>query len=230
MRRQTLLMVMVAASSACGAALADSAGVAANAATGWRIGQPDAASDSWFSTSRLQGRLGLATSSPRLGRLDAFPGSASESSRLESLSLMGDYYFSQRGGLRATGGVFLGSRATTLWTAQPAFDSQGAVTGFAAERRSFSLANPAISGGDSYGDSAVPYLGVGYTGVPSALRSGVGSRAGSWGFTADLGLMALNSRSTVRFGRAVGGQQNFDDFLRELRLAPVVQLGVSYSF
>jgi hypothetical protein len=28
----------------------------------------------------------------------------------------------------------------------------------------------------------------------------------------------------------VGGSQNLDDFLRELRLSPMLQVGVSYAF
>lgn len=228
MSLQSLLMVMIAASTACGTVPAQASATEMGAAAGdW---QADS-SDDWFSASRLQGRLGLTTSSPRLGRLDAFPGSASETSRLESLSLMGDYYFSSpRGGLRATGGLILGSRST-LWAVQPSFGSGGTLAAFAAERRNLGLGS--VAGGDAYGDngpSAVPYLGMGYTARLSAYRPGVGQRAGSWGFTADLGLMALSPRSAVQFGRVFNGQQNFDEFLRELKLAPMVQLGVSYSF
>jgi len=66
----------------------------------------------------------------------------------------------------------------------------------------------------------VPYFGFGYTGLPS--------KAG-WGFSADLGVMALNPGSAVKLGRVFGGQ-NLDDVLRDMRLSPLVQLGVSYSF
>jgi hypothetical protein len=34
----------------------------------------------------------------------------------------------------------------------------------------------------------------------------------------------------VRFGRVFNGSQSLDDVVRDMRLAPVVQLGVSYSF
>ncbi|WP_140628411.1 hypothetical protein [Methylibium rhizosphaerae] len=222
MGKKSWLMVMTVAGamSSAGAWAAD-AGVAS-----WRPRlQATEISDGWLSAARLQGRLGLATST-RLGRLDSSPASAEDGSRIESVSLMGDYYFSIRRGLRATGGVVLGSRPT-FWAAQPSFGLHGATTALAAERRSFTL-----GGGDIHGDSgpttAIPYLGVGYTGTASAARSADTLRAGSWGFTADVGLMAQNSRQGLRLGARP--QQSFDDFLRDLKLAPMVQLGVSYSF
>jgi len=53
---------------------------------------------------------------------------------------------------------------------------------------------------------------------------------GGWGFSADLGLLALNPASAVRFGRSLGAGQSLEDTLREMRLSPVLQLGASYSF
>jgi hypothetical protein len=50
-----------------------------------------------------------------------------------------------------------------------------------------------------------------------------------WGFSADFGLMALSPGSAVKLGRVLGGQ-SLDDVLRDMRLSPLVQLGVSYSF
>lgn len=224
MGTKSWLMVMTVAGTAMfGSAHAADAGVAA---WGPRL-QPTENSGGWLSSSRLQGRLGLATST-RLGRFDTLAGSADDGLRIESVSLMGDYYFSIRRGLRATGGVILGSRPT-FWAAQPSFGLHGATTALAAERRSYSLgaADPWSDGGLG---NAAPYLGVGYTGTTSATRgSSDALRAGGWGFTADLGLMAQNPRQGLRLG---GGrpQQSFDDFLRDLKLAPMVQLGVSYSF
>lgn len=217
MGMKSLLMVMVATSTCCSGVLA--AGDGGIASWGPRL-QADAP-EGWLSASRMQGRLGLSTQ-------EAFPGAAVDSSRIESVSLMGDYYFSISRGLRATGGVILGSRPT-FWAAQPSYGAHGTTSALAAERRNFSLA----AGGDLYGDnglsSAMPYLGVGYTGVLSSTRSGA-ARTGGWGFTADLGLLAQNPRSGVRLGSAGSTQQNFDDFLRDLKLAPTVQLGVSYTF
>ena len=69
--------------------------------------------------------------------------------------------------------------------------------------------------------TTVPYLGVGYTALPS--RSG-------WGFRADFGLMALRPQSAVQFGSALSGAQDIDELLREMRLSPLIQIGVSYAF
>ena len=76
--------------------------------------------------------------------------------------------------------------------------------------------------GEATGDaSATPYLGIGYTG--SSLKGG-------WGISADLGLMAITQSSGVRLGKIFNGNQNLDDSVRELRLSPVLQVGVSYAF
>ena len=62
----------------------------------------------------------------------------------------------------------------------------------------------------------MPYLGVGYTGLKPH---------GGWRYNADLGLVAQSPG-----GMRLIGTQSLDDTIRELRLAPLVQLGVSYSF
>jgi hypothetical protein len=66
---------------------------------------------------------------------------------------------------------------------------------------------------------AWPYVGVGYS--DSSVRGG-------WGFSADLGLAAQNF-GLQRAARSLGNQ-SLDDFVRDLRLTPVLQLGVSYRF
>lgn len=154
----------------------------------------------------LQGRLALGTSAslrPELGSHE------NHALRVHSLSLMGDYYLSRpwlgsTGGLRATSGVMLGSR-TSLWSSPATM-----------ERRASGNALD-----DSTESTTTPYLGMGYTGL---------SAKGGWGLSADLGVMALNPRSGTRLGRVVNGTQNLDDAIRELRLTPLVQVGVSYSF
>jgi hypothetical protein len=75
--------------------------------------------------------------------------------------------------------------------------------------------------GDPNGDNTLawPYVGVGYS--DSSLRGG-------WGFSADLGLAAQNF-GLQRTARSLGNQ-SLDDFVRDLRLTPVLQLGVSYRF
>lgn len=171
----------------------------------------------------LQGRVLLGMSSPQP---DAWSLSGQVSdARLAGASVLGDYYFRGRyatrdgdsGGFRATTGLYLGSRAN-LWGASLAPASYASALSI--ERHSFSLASAArTSDGDD--STAVPYLGLGYSGV---------SLKGSFSYSADFGLMALNPGSALRFGRTFGSGQSLDDLMRDLKLSPVLQLGVSYSF
>ncbi len=161
--------------------------------------------------SRVQGRLSLGVHSATL-YADPF-GFDDAPARLNSLSLLGDYYLTgalghrSAGGIRATSGVLLGPRAT-LWGSLPS----GGL--FQVDRR------PGAP--DAAGENhTVPYLGVGYTGL--SLRGG-------WGLSVDLGLMALHPRSATQLGGVLTGSQSLDNTLRELRLSPILQLGVSYSF
>lgn len=65
--------------------------------------------------------------------------------------------------------------------------------------------------------AATPYVGIGWT--SSSLRGG-------WGFSADLGLAARTTSGGLR----VSPTQSVDDALRQLRLLPTIQVGVSYAF
>jgi hypothetical protein len=141
--------------------------------------------------------------------------------------ILGDYYFAGAGateggttvGFRATSGVFLGTRLG-MWGGPTPAALSGSLIGV--ERYSFSLLTPSPAGEGTTPESAnLPYLGVGYS---------AGSDRGGWGFSADLGLLALNPASAVRLGRALSGGQNLDDLLREVRLSPLLQVGVSYRF
>jgi hypothetical protein len=66
--------------------------------------------------------------------------------------------------------------------------------------------------------AAVPYVGVGWSG---------GSVRGGWGVSADFGFAG---RSYGSGGLRLSGHQSLDDLLREFRLTPMVQVGVSYAF
>jgi hypothetical protein len=69
---------------------------------------------------------------------------------------------------------------------------------------------------------AAPYLGLGYT--HSAL-------GGGWGFTADIGVVAHHPGAAWRTRRALlGDGPAMDDAISNLRLSPIVQLGVRYRF
>jgi hypothetical protein len=174
---------------------------------------------------RWQGRLSLATPAPLL-RADPMNADAG-SAKLAGATMLGDYYFTRSvpllgdsGGFRATSGMFLGARSTNLLSAGPATGLGGSA--FSVDRRTVGgLKLPGLPDTLSDTNGAVPYVGVGYTGVPSK---------GGWGFSADLGVMALNPGSAVKLGRAIGSPQNLDDVVRDMRLSPLVQVGVSYSF
>lgn len=159
---------------------------------------------------RWQSRLAIGTA-PVGGVGDTALGDVS-AGRLTSASVVGDWYFRPpvSGGFRATGGLVYGGRS--LWVARPALGLSG--SSFTVDRRAVPAADVAEAG-------TVPYVGLGYTGLAGA---------GRFGFSADLGLMALGASQAVKLGRAIGSPQNLDDAVRDLRLSPVLQLGVSYAF
>lgn len=169
---------------------------------------------------KLQLRVGLAPAMPLSTDL------AGGAVGLQGGRLLGDYYFSGsspwgrhnsrlHGGFRATSGLMLSSRGASL--AMPTVPHSGLSLSVSQQ----TLSPPA--GGDFNADNghAVPYLGVGYTGL---------SFKGGWGFTADVGLMALHPGSGLRLSGVAPGNQSLDDVLRDLRLTPVLQLGLSYLF
>ena len=133
-------------------------------------------------------------------------------------SLGGDYYFSKdlvtRGqpptGFRASGALLIRQPGVSL--SDLAWQSR-ATASLAAPLR---LAEP---GHQSL--SAMPYLGIGYSDY--SLKTG-------WGFWADIGLVVQSPGNAVGMGRVLSGSQSVDDLVRELRLAPTLQLGVNYSF
>ena len=131
--------------------------------------------------------------------------------------LLGDYYFSAIGGLRATGGL-LGSPA------RPASLSPGLPAAHRLPSRhanSPGLGEMAARGrlwpgeGDT---STATYLGLGYS---------TGSAAAGWGMSADFGLLALREAVGVRLGH---DDNTSADWPQTLRLRPMLQVGVSYSF
>lgn len=190
---------------------------ALSAAEGLAVSRDQTAWPQW------QARLSLSTYTP--AQRFAF-GEAVESvspGRLPVRSgvLLGDYYFSSwrpswlapQGGFRATSGLMVGTRS--MAAAEPAIaDRAGARFSLAVQPLGRGAPSEATNG-------TVPYLGIGYTGL--WLKGG-------WGVSADLGLTAENPAGAARFGRALFGNQGTESALRELRLSPLLQLGVSYSF
>lgn len=146
------------------------------------------------------------------------------SPRLAAASLVGDYYFrglrlgheGTAGGFRATSGLVLGAGSALLGAAGvPSTMGRGLSLGHVA----MSPLQPGTDPGDA--GTTLPYLGLGYTSVAAA---------GGWGFTADVGVVANTGTNSAGFGRALLGTQGLDTAIRNLRLTPVLQLGVRYSF
>jgi hypothetical protein len=163
---------------------------------------------------RLQTRVGLNTSI-------ALTEGGSASWQQQAGVLLGDYYFSRArlgqgqvsSGFRATSGMLLGQRSLALGTPAMSNPQGMAVTQLRQPRG-------ALPGIESASEpwAAVPYIGVGWSGI---------SVRGGWGVSADLGLAG---RSGSNGGLRVSGNQSLDDLLRELRISPMVQVGVSYAF
>lgn len=193
----------------------------------WAIDGPGlkATESSWFH-GRWQARIEMIQGLGGSQLLERYhlAGDSGRSS-VRRLSVLRDYYFdgsdntrampAAASGLRATGGLVATSRSTTSPTPRHI-----GVSGLTPQ----GLAGRGMSGGWSDPDNelvSVPYVGVGYTDLP--LRTG-------WGFRADLGLMALRPQSAVKFGSVLSSPLGVDDLLRDMRLSPLIQIGVSYSF
>jgi hypothetical protein len=180
----------------------------------WAQGQGLTVDEHAFFGPRLQARLGVNTSTSL-----AEGGSASW--QQQAGVLLGDYYFSRArlgqgqvsSGFRATSGMLLGQRSLALGTPTVSSEQGMAVTQLRQPRG-------ALPGIESASEpwAAVPYIGVGWSGV---------SVRGGWGVSADLGLAG---RSGTNGGLRVSGNQSLDDLLRELRISPMLQVGVSYAF
>ncbi len=124
--------------------------------------------------------------------------------------LFGDYYLTGPGfgagqvdgGLRLTSGLAIGRTAGGLSLAMPS-----ALDGLGAGRHSQAVAQP--------------YLGLGYSSL--SLRAG-------WAFTADVGLGRWTRSEGPRLGQGGPSDSQVERLLDDLRLSPVIQLGVRYAF
>lgn len=193
MQKLTWMIFGLLAAAASAAQASDGAGIT-----------PSAEQLQW---ARWQGRMAIGAEPAGL--------------KFNTVSLMGDYYFTgsllgsrRAGGFRATSGLMLGPR-TQSWLGQPGLT---AGSNFSIATQVFGQPAALPGAGETPSDNAtLPYLGLGYTGL--SLRGG-------WSFNADLGLVARSPGNVVKFGR----NQSLDDSVRELRLSPLLQFGVSYSF
>lgn len=168
---------------------------------------------------RFQGRVAFAAEAPEWR--SALGGNRGAGLKVSGLTLMGDVYFASPvagGGFRASSGVILGGRSG-LWGAAADAAASSVVS---VDRRVFGQGVPvSVRAPDGSTESGtLPYLGIGYSNLAT----------GGWRFSADLGLVSYSPGSAVRLGRAFGGGQSLDDVVRDMRLAPVVQFGVGYTF
>jgi hypothetical protein len=174
--------------------------------------------------ARFQSRIAYAPGAPGW-RADLAPAERT-GLQVGSVGLLGDVYFgstptpqaSSVGGFRATSGLLIGARNTALGAV--ATPTSGLL---ATDRRLFGASAGAFTypADPTVDNTTVPYIGIGY--------SNLWPKSG-WRFSADLGVVSQSPGNMVRFGRVFNGSQSLDDVVRDMRLAPVVQLGVSYSF
>ncbi len=155
----------------------------------------------------------------QLSQVDNQDSGNGRSSRSLSAALLGDYYLTGsglgagvRGGLRATGGLMMGPLSITQSGSGLTLSAQSMSLG-----QSLAVGLRAVGALPDRSDPAgtLPYIGIGYSGISSR---------GGWGFSADLGLI---NRNNLRLGNSLG---SVDDALRDNRLMPVLQFGLSYSY
>ncbi|HYN62833.1 MAG TPA: hypothetical protein VET87_25335 [Rubrivivax sp.] len=141
--------------------------------------------------------------------------------------LSGDYYFSKditdtaqpRAGFRASSALLIRQPGISL--SDLALSSRSAASFGVATPLSLPSLLPGLVDHSADLVTTMPYLGIGYSDY--SLKSG-------WGFWADIGLVVQSPGSAVGVGRVLFGTQSTEDLMRELRMSPMVQLGVNYSF
>jgi hypothetical protein len=181
------------------------------------------AGDFWSGT-QTSIRLNAAMPSTAPLGLASLRGSSGSGHLPIGATLLGDYYFSSppvdalntRSGLRASSGLMFRQPGVSL--SNLAWGSHTS-TAFGMPARLSLPAGSSDLSTESF--STLSYVGFGYSGM--SLKSG-------WGFWADVGLVAQSPGSALGLGRVLSGTQSLDDLLRELRLSPLVQVGVNYAF
>ena len=157
-----------------------------------------------------QARVQLQTSS-----LLSFGGGAAH--EITSGAVLGDYLLLRPsfGTFRATGGIVAGSLAgAPLYKALP-----GQAMGWSVQGNGLQAGLLAVAAAES--PQPLPYLGLGFSAAPPGS---------GFSFSADLGLVSQSPGSSIELGRALLGNQGVERAFRELRLSPMAQLSVRYSF
>jgi hypothetical protein len=174
--------------------------------------QAPATASSW---PQWQARLSLQATSLSPLSMNRLLEAAAPQRGIQGAALLGDYYFATPnfGRFRASGGVMLGAQGGAP------------LMGSAADSRwGLSLSSGGLQSLGNAGDpqaNTATYLGLGFT--SSAWHN-------SLAVTADVGLMSDRPSAATGMARALFGNQGSDYSLRELRLSPVMQLGLRYTF
>ena len=172
------------------------------AADGLSTPRPDTLWPQW------QARVQLQTS-------NLLPFESRTAQEIKGGAVLGDYLLMQPsfGVFRATGGIVSGSLAgAPLYKALPGQSLGLSVQGSGLQPRLLPVAEA---------PQPLPYLGLGF----STARLG-----GGFSVSADFGLVAQSLGSSIDLGRALLGTQSVEQAWRELRLSPMAQLSVRYSF
>ena len=178
----------------------------AMAAAGQGLVAPEAAS-LW---PQWQARIAVQTAVLQPVSLVHSPDGGSPTRLWQGAALLGDYLFATPafGSFRASGGLLTGNQGGVPLLNATAGPRLGLTL-----RSGGHVLQP---GADLPG--TVPYLGLGFTGAAWHQSLSV---------TADLGLVAEGAGAA---GRAIFGNQGMEGAMRELRLSPLLQLGVRYAF
>ena len=189
-----------------------------------RVAAPEAAPELGPSAelwSPWRGRLGFEYASAGFDASKPALTSIGEAEglKLRGVRVLGDYYFSPGSGFRATGGLMHGT-TSGLWLPT---GGQAVGLGVALRNQSWALPETSQRLGLSDAPSTSAYLGAGYSWAMSQVWGG------DWSFSADLGLM-VERPGGLKLGAGANGGAALDDLLHDLRLRPMLQLGVSYSF
>jgi hypothetical protein len=165
---------------------------------------------------QLQARITLQTASltPVTLARGAEPGAAAQRGQILGAAMLGDYVFARpsMGQFRTTSGVVLGSNAGA-----PLFAASAAARLDVQVRDVGKLWSNAAN----EPQATMAYVGLGY------------SSPRLWGnlsVSADFGLAAARPSGVAGVGRALFGAQALDAALRDMRWAPLMQLGVRYSY
>lgn len=180
----------------------------------------------WSTGSGLTSSTVQGLWSTRFGWADspADPALANPVTARLSWQWLNDYRFGASAGLRATGGLLggldRGSNGAVNSANFASTNGAGSTLRLSGGTRPVWAGSPSSASGDNLW--ATPYVGLGYD-TSATPRSGWGG----WGLSADVGWV---TRRAGGRGLGLGAQIDGEDGWRSLRLAPMLQLGMSYAF